>query len=88
MALPEEYVAVIRQHFEKFRPQACPVCGQRQWAIDMVSASLVVDPPPETASARVSMGPGSFPAVSLVCTTCFYLRQFALIPILRAAGRV
>ena len=87
MPLSEDYLALVRWHLGKFPAQPCPVCGNRQWQADEVVAPMIGSQPP-TLSQPVNIGPGIMPAINLFCTTCYYIRQFALMPILRAAGRV
>lgn len=72
---PEERL-VLHAHLRRFEGHVCPVCSTRSWSTAGIS-SRTVAPEPEDD------GPQNIPVVLLYCNNCFYVREFAWLPIVR-----
>jgi hypothetical protein len=79
MALSKEEFARFREHLhERCKPPIeCPMCHNRNWSIDGPVAMLQYSEKLETAA----LGGGGVSVVLMTCTECFFVRQFAWLPI-------
>lgn len=80
MKLSDENFQKAAAHIRRFQSQKpCPVCGAESWVIE----GPVHFPP--YVGGGLAVG-GGVPVLLAVCNTCFFIRQFAWLPIERAAG--
>lgn len=74
---PEEFNLFLT-HMAKSgaKESLCPVCQNKQWA---VSGTVAAPPfiPGETEDEGDMSLSGMAPLVVVICTKCFYIRQFA-----------
>lgn len=74
MGLPAEDFELLRQHLAKLPaagPGKCPVCGANGW-----EAAGIVGTPVLSPERSLQLGT-TIPTVMLVCSSCFYVQQFA-----------
>lgn len=80
--LSDEDEALFRAHIRKFYEQdACPICHKRDWYIAGLEQALGYQRGEQSLTAP------AMPIVQVMCTTCFYVRQFAWVPIQRWSNR-
>jgi hypothetical protein len=77
---PKFYPA-FNAHLKKhMRGGVCPVCGSNSWSTHEGSLMGVAEVPPGQFMASTA---GIVPTAILMCNTCYFIRQFALVPIMR-----
>ena len=80
--LSEEDFALLQNHLAKFPDQrSCPICQHRNWNVSGLETAVGY------LNGSPTFGAPAMPVVRLVCTTCFFVRDFAWVGIQRAAGR-
>lgn len=77
MAMTPENMAVLDRHIQKFRLPYCPVCQNKTWD----AAGLEMGNEVNDAATSANIGGPALPVVILVCTRCFYVMQFAWLPL-------
>lgn len=84
MAMRPEDFAIFKAHLEKAAtPDAsCPVCGTAKWSAD---GPVAIPTYEDRSDGPAAVGAGYFPVVLLYCQKCFFARQFAWLPIQKAA---
>lgn len=86
MAIEPDDLAKFNAHMAKFRKQnaaVCPICGANRWVVDGPVAALRYEHGPP-AQISIQGGP---PVILAICENCFFVRQFAWLPIKTGGGR-
>lgn len=78
--MTDEDLRAALVHLKKFNDQKpCPVCGGENFSLE--GPMVLVRHPPTVAALS---GKDAIPVLVAVCTSCFFMRQFAWVPIRNA----
>jgi hypothetical protein len=82
MALSKEEFELFQAHLRQTckPPLKCPMCGTNEWSI---SGPVVLLQYSVELEAAYATGPGGAPVVIMTCLHCYFVRQFAWLPILK-----
>lgn len=84
MGLPQDKLNMVIAHLTDRlggKVLACPSCSHDKWDVgDLVSSLPYVD-------GVLTVGGQQFPVVPLVCTHCYFVAQYAWVPIERDRGK-
>jgi hypothetical protein len=85
MALPtEQDKQIFYRHIAAFPPNTCPICFTHQWTFVAIVEALAEIPGIPTGTALVQRP--AVPLAIVMCTQCFYIVQFAWLPIKARMG--
>lgn len=79
--LEPEVIAVMRWHLGRFARHTCPVCEGKTWQLTPPQSTLHYRAADGAQPSMLGEG-AAIPVVLVICETCFFVRQFAWLPIL------
>jgi hypothetical protein len=79
MAISKEEADLLRKHLAKYNKLSCPICGKKTWSIDGPVVAVYYN-----MDLKAVITTDGIPMVVLTCLECWFVRQFALKPILNS----
>jgi|HubBroStandDraft_1064217.scaffolds.fasta_scaffold288343_3 hypothetical protein len=82
--LEPTHFAMLQKHLKKHMMVgaiSCPICGSKEWTAEAGTLLGTVVQPGGVFMAGSS---NQVPLAILICNTCYFVRQFALVPVIKA----
>ena len=74
----------ISEHLKKHwkEPRICPICKSADWYVQSGDLIMPIREIMGIAGSYFGTGPATIPTIQAMCTVCFYVHTFLLMPIL------